>query len=126
MFGLRSQKPDPTLTKVALVLERLEGAMEAAGDGKPDSETTSIQLVERVDSLENRFEELRGTVLRHLQSASQRLKKVQDLSDDLDDEQPQTLPIPFDQGPEAEVSGPENDLAWAADQMRKNGISPIT
>ena len=122
------RKPDPLLTKIGITLEHLEAAISAPVDDRPDPDPTSIQLVERVDSLENRFEELRGTVLRHLQSASQRLKRQQDLQDDIEEEQPSTLPIQFDaaENPENDVTnGPADDLQWAISQMRKRGESAI-
>lgn len=128
MTWLRSRKPDPLLTKIALTLEHLESAIVAPTDEKPDSDPTSIQLVERVDSLENRFEELRGTVLRHLQSASQRLKRQQDLQDDVEEEAPTTVPIQYDppeNGEVGDVNSPESDLKWAVEQMRKRGEQAI-
>jgi len=128
MFWRRSRKPDPLLTKVLLTLEHLQTAIAVPTNEKQEPDPTSIQLVERVDSLENRFEELRGTVLRHLQSASQRLKRQQDLQDDIEEEQPPTLPIQFDPQENMENDdshSPSDDLQWAIAQMRKRGEQPI-
>ena len=128
MKWLGSRKPDPIITDVVTELRALREAFASETAPEAASGPTSIQLVERMDSLENRFEELRGTCLRHLQSASQRMKRAEDLADIIDDDapdsQPVTVPLVTPNGQPEQPEG-EDDLRWAQEMIRARGTDPI-
>jgi len=130
MFWLKGRKPDPVIGEIASALRDLKDAFEAPLAVTPEPEETSLGLVERLDSLENRFEELRGTCLRHLQSASQRLKLAERKEEEMElgDEGATNPLVP---APEYSVEnapssqGYTDNLRWAADQLRARGEAPI-
>ena len=128
MKWLGSRKPDPIISDVVTELRALREAFASETAPESDSGPTSIQLVERMDSLENRFEELRGTCLRHLQSASQRMKRAEDLADIMDDDAPDSQPVPVPLvTPNGQPEQPEgeDDLRWAQEMIRARGTDPI-
>lgn len=127
MFWKRKQKPDPLLSEVVSTLSHLSQAIEGLRPVQEESAPTSLGLAERQDSLENRFEELRGTCLRHLQSASQRLARADQLHEEMEDEGelPTTVPI---QQPIPEEHDPVNglsDLEFVKEKIRAGGGQPI-
>lgn len=126
-----SRRPDSALKDVAAELKGLRDFLSTRDTleepariaAEPDSD-----LILRLESLEGRFEELRGQCLRHLQSASQRLKLAERKEEELEDagEMPVppngsqiTLPIPED-------AEPVSDLEWARREMMRRGETPVT
>tara|TARA_B100001123_G_C15324682_1_gene1029111 strand:+ start:2406 stop:2657 length:252 start_codon:yes stop_codon:yes gene_type:complete len=82
-----------------------------------------------MESLENRFEELRGMCLRHVQSASQRLKRAEDLHGEreLNGEDMVGAPVP-PPPPDSNGVAPEDDISdlqWGVQQLRARGESAI-
>lgn len=125
MFWRQKTKNDSVLAEVATALRDVRDAIEAPPAPVEEPDSTSIQLVERLDSIENRFEELRGVCLRHLQSASQRLKLAEKKESDaeFDDDTPMQLPIPAPVSDNA--TNDVTDLQWAAQKIRERGESAI-
>jgi len=122
MLSLFKRKPDPLLAQMAVAIERLTVARAPSDEPMIDPKETVFALIERQDSIENRFEELRGTVLRHLQMSSQRLNMAERKEEEAEDE---GLPLPQLPGVIAPSNETENDLAYATRVLRENGISPI-
>ena len=122
MFPFSKHKPDPLVTDLAAELRLLREAITAPAEDTEEPILTPVGLVERLDSLENRFEELRGTCLRHLQSASQRLKLAESKEDDLEGTNgvAPLLPLP-NATPEKQMT----PLEYAAQALRDRGESPI-
>jgi hypothetical protein len=118
-------KKDSFSSELVTELRALRESIEADPVEMPDSDSTPLQLLERLDSLENRFEELRGMCLRQLQSASQRLKLAERKEESFEDEPTPTVqPAQF---PAREMAQPDptSDLEWAAAQIRARGEQPI-
>lgn len=121
MLSFLKRKPDPLIAQMAVTLDRLTSAVSRPDVSSDDLKETPYPLLERLDSLENRFEELRGTCLRHLQSASQRLKLVEQKEEQIEDEGGVTPQLPNIQTESAE----ESDLEYASRLLRGQGVQPL-
>ena len=124
------RKSDSLVSDVASALRSLDERLDQISQPERDLPTTSFAMVERMESLENRFEELRGMCLRHVQSASQRLKRAEDMHGEreLNGEDmavgaaiPPLPPETNGTAAEDEVS----DLQWGVQQLRARGESAI-
>ena len=127
MFWTRNRKPDPLLSDVVSTLAHLSQAIEGLRPAAEESAPTSLGLAERQDSLENRFEELRGTCLRHLQSASQRLARADQLHEEMEDEGelPTTVPVQHEIPQEPDPANGMSDLEFVKEKIRAGGGMPI-
>jgi hypothetical protein len=115
---------------INILADRMDAAiavMSAPPPVQAESETTS----ERLCSLETEFEhmklrqeQLTEECLRHLQKASQRMKRAEKLSEDQgldpDDIPTQNIPqLPFEQQAE------QDDRSWAMNMIRERGETPL-
>jgi len=126
-FFSRNPKTDPEPDPVALAMIQKLDQLTTMLAPDPDLKETSGslgQLKNQVDELEMRFETLKTQCLRHLQSASQRLKRAQELEEiDEPEENRPAAELPAElQNQEAEE---QSDFAWAEQQLRAQGIQPI-
>jgi len=108
-------------------LDAVIAAVSTSAQPKAELETTS----ERLCSLETEFEhmklrqeQLTEECLRHLQKASQRMKRAEKLSEDqgLDPDEvvAQNIPqLPF------ETQAEQDDMSWALTQIRERGETPL-
>jgi hypothetical protein len=124
-------KGDSALNDVAGELKTLRDLLETQvrlQDQVAPPLASESDYVLRLESLEGRFEELRGQCLRHLQSASQRLKLAERKEEELEDAG--ELPAPFNgnqmQLPVEEVEEAVSDLDWARRQLLSVGETPVT
>lgn len=125
------RKRDSALNDVATELKTLRDFLETSmrvADQVAAPSPSESDLVLRIESLEGRFEELRGQCLRHLQSASQRLKLAERKEEELEDEG--QLPAPLNgnqlQLPVAEQPEELSELDWARRQLLARGETPVT
>lgn len=119
------RKRDPILTDLLAELKAIRDLKET------QSEPNSLQfgsdaVLLRLESLEGRFEELRGQCLRHLQSASQRLKLAERKEEELEGEVDLApgngqMPLPLPQ-----QEAPISDMEWARRELFKRGELPVT
>lgn len=122
---------DSALNDVAAEMRNLRDLLEtrsALQDNGATQQTADSDLVLRLESLEGRFEELRGQCLRHLQMASQRLKLAERKEEEMEDAgelEPggNGAQMTFPMQPEPE---PQDDMEWARAQLRARGETPIT
>ncbi len=81
-------------------------------------------ILNRIESLETRFERLHKDALRYLQQGAQRHKRASDLAGEFEEEEevaPQ-IEMPVAVAPDDTT---ESDLAWAARQLQDNGQNAI-
>lgn len=128
MKFLQRQKSDPVTSDLVNALQAIHEKLDNISEPQEELPTTSFAVVERMESLENRFEELRGMCLRHVQSASQRLKRAEEVSGEreLNGDGPiEASPIP----PMPEENGVHDeeisDLQWGVQQLRARGQSAV-
>ena len=119
-FKNRKSDISELTSAVAMVVSRLDDAISQ----EEPSDKTSKRLAEldtRVEALELRAEQLKEECIRYLQKGSQRMKRAEELADQDDEENvPVALPE-FDFPNQAEL----DDRAWAAQQLRERGESPV-
>jgi hypothetical protein len=128
MFANWLQRSRENLTRdvVSSLKTELSDLVESSQGSSGVDDGSVLQLVARVDALEGRFEELRLMCLRHLQSASQRLAKAEQLQEPGDDDPSEQIEMPM---PAAEVGNgaavPESDLDLAYRLVREAGEDPM-
>lgn len=111
------------------LLEAIAALQQQAApeNGQAETPVRLGDILERLESLETRFERLHQDSLRYLQQGAQRHKRAEQLLEDQQsademDGPPETAQpvLPF---PEQEE---QTDMAWAADQIRKRGETPLS
>lgn len=124
---LQEERFEGLLGQMGGLIETWAAALnESKGDSGGTSEAEP-DLRQRIDTIELRFEALRVECLRHVQSASQRLKlverKEEQLGVDLEEDEPQmTLPaMPLGPDPERE----ETDFEYGLRRMKETGVDSL-
>jgi len=128
MFWSKRKNPEPVSTELVDACRAINEKLSKLSEPDDDLATTSYAVVERMESLENRFEELRGMCLRHVQSASQRLKRAEDLTEEreFNGDPPSEISEAPPMHSENGVSDDEiSDLQWGVQQLRARGQSAI-
>ena len=122
MFGTGNRKIGEALSQIAQALEIV------MAQTKPDpNETTTPaglhDVVARVESLEMRIETYRQDAVRHIQKASQRLKRAEELSEEDPEEIPPQIPLEI-QTPQEGTEAP-SELEYLTQRVRAEGNTPI-
>jgi chromosome segregation ATPase len=119
-FWKRSSELTPLTEALNGVIDELQ-AKHLPAESQSSTSERLRDIETTVEGLELRFEQLKEECLRHLQRGSQRLKRAQQLTEEIEEEGPRapSPQLPFPE--EAEM----DDVQWAQDQIRKRGEAPI-
>lgn len=125
MWRFKKRQDGSITTDLITEMRLLRESVQPAPEAVTDSVVTPGEVLERLDTLENRFEELRGTCLRHLQSASQRLKLAERKEEamELDEDSQPLMPLASPLAPSD--NGVETPLQAAARKVRASGEQAI-
>jgi hypothetical protein len=125
-FSKKSTKTEVGIENLASKLDQLVEILSQEPDLNQTS-TLSNNYDERLEGLERRFERLHEDCLKYLQRGSAAQKRAEILRGDIDfDEEEDTESEPVQMPVEMpEETTEEDDLNWAAEQLRSRGQTPI-